>query len=467
MLLRKKWKGKKNNHENTECEGLGSGFFRVLRGTGIEIDTRNIPASSNFSRLDLENVILALRGYLCIVAAMFFTPSWKKEALLLLKSGKKFLNYKRDILKPDRVDEIQSRIADLKNAISEKNREKISEAGKQLNATCEKALPYQKPQSWLEENVEVMFVALVVALGLRSYFLQPFRIPTGSMQPTLNGIIVTPAKDGQKFEKPWIGKQVYDYVSHGRSWRNITAPTSGRLRTVLTTDGPKIAAEDTSILFISRSKVYFENGTTMTFPAPPNATSDALDHLVNKSLKQGEPMYQGTIDSGDLVLVNKFAYHFRKPERGEVFVFDTIGLTPAIDRSLGKSSNLKDQQKATHYIKRLCGLPGDTLKIESPYLYVNGAVAKEKGIEHVFTFPNSRHPSLKGYSNERLLGTPTDEFHLPEKAPAGMRGYAALGDNSGNSLDSRFWGQVNEYNLVGPALFSLWPITTGHWGFIK
>ena len=60
-----------------------------------------------------------------------------------------------------------------------------------------------------------------------------------------------------------------------------------------------------------------------------------------------------------------------------------------------------------------------------------------------------------------------DELVLAKQAPMGMREYAALGDNSGNSLDSRYWGTVKEFNVVGPALISLWPFTTGHWGLIK
>ncbi|NJM38742.1 MAG: hypothetical protein HC845_13220 [Akkermansiaceae bacterium] len=97
-----------------------------------------------------------------------FTPKWKKDAKELLNGAKKFVDFKRDLLKPERLAEIESRRADLLAAIRSKDQEKVKEASKQIRAVCEKALPYEKPLGWFEENVEVMFVAIVIALGLRA-----------------------------------------------------------------------------------------------------------------------------------------------------------------------------------------------------------------------------------------------------------------------------------------------------------
>ena len=124
--------------------------------------------------------------------ARMFKPKWKDEALHLVKGARKFVHYKRDLLQPQLIEEIESRRADLLAAVKSGDRARVDEASKQVRAACDDALPQEKPLGWFEENVEVMFVAIVIALGLRAYYLQPFRIPTGSMQPTLNVIIGKP-----------------------------------------------------------------------------------------------------------------------------------------------------------------------------------------------------------------------------------------------------------------------------------
>ena len=412
-----------------------------------------------------------------------FTPKWKDEAKHLAKGARKFVHYKRDLLKPDRVAEIESRREDLLAAVKSGDRAKVDEASKQLRAVCENALPYEKPLGWFEENVEVMFVAIVIALGLRAYYLQPFRIPTGSMQPTLNGIIGTPLPQA---EWPSLPVRLWEKVMRGRSYVRVELDEDRKLG--VDRNGRVMLADSQFMHFFSRSEMYFEDsrpnvvsrllGTDpLRLPAPVNPLrSMGLEETLAKAqmnrgvIPKGTVVCEGTIDSGDLVLVDKFSYHFRKPKRGEVFVFDTIGIRGIHDRS-------GDQAAGSHYIKRLCGVPGDTLSIDSPNLLVDGRIAREPGIQRVIDGKgdyaiNPRGYGLAGPENapkplSQYLARPTDTLALKEKARPGMREYAALGDNTGNSLDSRYWGPVREFNLVGPALFSLWPVTTGHWGFIR
>lgn len=404
-----------------------------------------------------------------------FTPKWKKEAHHLVKGAKKFIDYKRDLLKPERVAEIESRRVDLIAAIKSKDLDQVNEASKQIRAVCENSLPQEKPLGWFEENVEVMFVAIVIALGLRAYYLQPFRIPTGSMQPTLNGIIGKPVKHG---DWPSLPERLWDKVTRGRTY---VYEVNDRDRQIAATPQGGLDIKDTQFMhFFSRSEIRFKDGSTIRLPAPTNPSSEiGLGAAINFAVRnggmipKGMVLCEGTIDSGDLVLVDKFSYHFRKPKRGEVFVFNTIDIAGIQKRS-------GEQGAGSHYIKRLCGVPGDTLSIQTPNLLIDGKIAQEPGIQRVIHGQGAYNINPKGYS----LASPNEAPHhgkkLPQylakegatlslaaKARPGMREYAALGDNTNNSLDSRYWGPVKEFNLVGPALFSLWPITTGHWGFIR
>ncbi|MFD0892941.1 signal peptidase I [Luteolibacter ambystomatis] len=421
-----------------------------------------------------------------------FTPKWKKEALLLVKGARKFVNYKRDLLKPDRIDEIESRRQDLLEAIKAKDLPKVEAASKQLRGTCENSLKGQQPPSWWEENVEVMFVAIVIALGLRTYVLQPFRIPTGSMQPTLNGIIGKPV-----LEKDWpaLPTRLTESVLRGRSYVKEVAERPLQIQVVKQETGwycPQLV--DTQFLhFFSRSEFQLPGGV-LRMPAPASQIyqagfNDLVDRLIpnsasfvpgmgaNLTIPAGSTLCEGTIDAGDLVLVDRVSYHFRKPTRGEVFVFDTRGIT-GTKQPAKKGHDEDEQADGTHYIKRLAAVPGDKLAIFPPNILINGKVASEPGFEHVYTLPlwdqalNAPSPTVKGYSFAKgragaVLTGPGKEIDLKIDTAPGMREYCALGDNSGNSLDSRYWGTVKEFNLVGPALFSLWPITTRHWGFIR
>jgi signal peptidase I len=403
-----------------------------------------------------------------------FTPKWKTEALHLVKGAKKFVDYKRDLILPERVAEIDSRRQDLLNAIRSRDRAKVDETSKQLRAVCENTLAHEKPLGWFEENVEVMFVAIVIALGLRAYYLQPFRIPTGSMQPTLNGIVGTPLK---KEDWPSFPQRMLEKVLRGRSY--VYEVTDRDRRLAVTPQGA-LDIRDTQFLhFFSRSILNFSDSPPIRLPAPSNPISeiglrDALGKAIrnNGLIPKGTVLCEGTVDSGDLVLVNKFSYHFRKPTRGEVFVFDTIGIAGIQQRS-------GDQGAGSHYIKRLCGVPGDKLSIRTPNLYVNGKIADEPGIQrvirgegpyslnHGYSPASPNEPLHHGKKLPQYLASETATLTLAADTRPGMREYAALGDNTGNSLDSRYWGTVKEFNLVGPALFSLWPITTGHWGLIR
>jgi signal peptidase I len=124
----------------------------------------------------------------------------------------------------------------------------------------------------------------------------------------------------------------------------------------------------------------------------------------------------------DRVLANRFIYHFRNPKRGEIIVFNT---PPAAKLRCGAGGT---------FVKRLIGLPGETVSERDGIVYINGQQLVEPYIQ----------PDRRDHE-------PPRSWHVPKGD------YFFMGDNRAESCDSRVWGPVPRKNLIGEVFFVYWP----------
>jgi len=374
---------------------------------------------------------------------ILFVPKYIKEAKHYLHGARKFLSYKRDILPKEQIEKVEARINDLKTAMREKRRGPVQEAIHELDALIGKISPPPKDAGW-RENVEVFLVAIVIAAGIKAYILQPFRIPTGSMQPTLYGIVGTPTNSPppnilvRAFEFVWLGRHSFDLKAQEE---------------VVVADDPH---EHTYANFFTFTGIVCRNRTgsevTYWLFVPSKPLHDYFHVVKGRTYQAGETIACGHMDTGDQVFVDKVSYNFVKPAAGDVFVFKTTGIAKI-------EAGLNPAMGSQHYIKRLAGMPGQTLRIDPPRLYVNGNMPQQ----YVFQRVMSAKDGYNGYSNiggSTYLRSPDATYKVPAD------GYFALGDNSYHSSDSRFWGSVPERNVSGRGFFVYWPFTS-RWGLIR
>jgi signal peptidase I len=137
---------------------------------------------------------------------------------------------------------------------------------------------------------------------------------------------------------------------------------------------------------------------------------------------QGTSM-QPLLSDGERIIVNKFVYRFRAIERGDVVVF------------------WYPRDPSVSFIKRVVGLPGDSVELRRGALLVNGQRVREDYL-------------VPGFRDE--------DSHAPLEIKKGY--YYVLGDHRSSSNDSRNWGEVPERYIYGKAFFRFWPIQ--HLGFI-
>ena len=288
------------------------------------------------------------------------------------------------------------------------------------------------------ENAEVALVAIALALGVRAYFLQPFKIPTHSMRPTLLGILNEPESQ----PPPSWPVRIFDLVWLGKGWHRAVAPQDGTVASVR--EGRLFG-----LIPWTTTEIVGDGWTESVWTGLQQAREGGMKVRAGDRVKAGEVLANFSSTSGDHLFVNKVLYHLRKPNRGETFVFTTDGID-GIESGL----RLRGIEGSQYYIKRCVALGGDRLQIRPPELWINGQPAQHPGSQKVA----SQKDGYGGYTlGPTLLTSPEDIYVVPGKD------YWAMGDNSANSFDSRGWGSVPRENLIGRGAFVYWPFSK-RWG---
>ncbi len=153
-----------------------------------------------------------------------------------------------------------------------------------------------------------------------------------------------------------------------------------------------------------------------------------------------------TLDIGQRVLVNRFVYHFTDPKPGDVVVFhpptgvggngSECAVPPQQDRACPEANT---GEASDTFIKRIVAGPGDTVSVRGGIPVVNGVPEQPDGYEII--------PCGAGGAGCDL----PKEITIPEGH------FFMMGDNRGQSDDSRFWGPLPEEQLIGKAFATYWP----------
>lgn len=155
-------------------------------------------------------------------------------------------------------------------------------------------------------------------------------------------------------------------------------------------------------------------------------TFAVITYVGQRTQVNGESMYP-TLYDGDNLIVDKLSYRFHEPERFDIIVFPY------------------QYKEKTYYIKRVIGLPGETVQIIDGYVYIDGKELDEN------------------YGREVMR----DAVLASEKITLGEDEYFVLGDNRNASEDSRFpdVGNIKREDIIGKAWVRIWPLD--RLGFMK
>lgn len=155
-------------------------------------------------------------------------------------------------------------------------------------------------------------------------------------------------------------------------------------------------------------------------------------YVMQRTVVSGSSM-ENTLHNDESLLVEKVSYHFSDPERFDIVIFDPYG------KSLDKEKSSADSGEQEYFVKRVIGLPGETIQIIGPDIFINGEKLEENYGKDPITFAGIAEEPI-------VLGK--DEYFL-------------MGDNREVSYDSRYpeIGPVNKSMIDSKAILRIWPLS--------
>ncbi|PYM15734.1 MAG: signal peptidase I [Verrucomicrobia bacterium] len=386
----------------------------------------------------------------------WFLSRTVRRAINLCAHVRKTVNSQRDVLSEPALENIAAAIAAVQAVIAPNADKKlVKDRLTELEKAAHKWLqPY--PHASLRENVEVVLVAAAIALAIHTFFLKPFKIPSGSMQPTLYGITSENLLDEPEARIPAGLARFIDFLWRGTSYLHAVAETDGVLEAF---EPPK-----TILPFVKRQRIKVGGQWYVVW--------SSVDHLLERAgverrhfYRTGDDIIKLKVTNGDHLFVDRLTYNFRRPKRGEIIVFETKGILSPITR-------LPAMDQDQFYIKRLVAMGGERVRSGNDrHVIINGQRLDPATprFENAYSFdpkPPPRENQYSGHLNEAVAARYGKSGIAPlfpdEKAEVAVRPnhYMVMGDNTVNSSDSRTWGDFSRTNVIGKYGFVYWPFST-------
>ncbi len=355
---------------------------------------------------------------------MFFLPKSatkraREQAENLLRLAEKVDCYRRDVMPPAALANLHAASAQLQQMYEDKTTRAaaLDLASEQLHAVMLTCGGDIYPLTFAGEYSEMMMVAAILVIGIRTFFLQPFKIPTNSMFPTYNGM--TPYVYSLDGPGPSLPEQAWNLVVQGAVHYRVLAPADGEVTMPLGMPHDRFGATNHWIQRRAPSRLWlisedmrsyainvggksaplmvpydFDRGVDEAFyatyfpdlyakawkdPQVFYASLEEEGHIqrdpdgkeyvsTGKQVHAGDRILDFDLRTGDMLFVDRFSYNFVAPKPGDPFVFHTGGIDD-LSTTLPDGSSVHMDQ---YYIKRLVGVAGDVLEVRRPELYRNG-----------------------------------------------------------------------------------------------